>query len=61
MSEYLDREKVLSVFDGLIAARERCKNCSARQTTEYMTLKYARDIIEKIPSVSAQERDDLEQ
>ncbi len=49
MTEYLDRAKLLSVMDGLIAAREKCKNCGIRQTVEYNMCIYLKRIIEAMP------------
>ena len=52
MAEYIEKEKLVAVFDGLVHARERCKNCSARQTIEYNAMVYVRRILDTIPVVS---------
>ena len=53
--ELVDKEVVLSALDKLINARERCRNCSLRNTVEYNTIVYVRKILEKVPVVSEQE------
>lgn len=53
--ELVDKEVVLSALDKLINAREKCRNCSLRNTVEYNTIVYVRKIMEKLPVVSEQE------
>ena len=53
--EYIEKEKLVSVFDGLVHARERCRNCSARQTVEYNVMVYVRKVIDTLPTVSDEE------
>ena len=52
MAEYIEKAKIVAVFDGLVRARERCKNCSARQTIEYNAMVYVRRILDTLPVVS---------
>ena len=61
MAEYLDRAKLLSVMDGLIAAREKCKNCGLRQTVEYNMCIYLKRIIEAMPIALPTEDEKQEQ
>lgn len=53
--ELVDKEVVLSALDKLINAREKCRNCSLRNTVEYNTIVYVRKIMEKLPVVSEQQ------
>ena len=53
--ELVDKEVVLSALDKLINAREKCRNCSLRNTVEYNTIVYVRKILEKLPVVSEQQ------
>lgn len=53
--EPVDKEVVLSALDKLINAREKCRNCSLRNTVEYNTIVYVRRIMEKLPVISEQE------
>lgn len=53
--ELVDKEVVLSALDKLINAREKCRNCSLRNTVEYNTIVYVRKILEKVPVVSEQQ------
>lgn len=53
--ELIDKEVMLSALDKLIAAREKCRNCSLRNTVEYNTIVYVKKIMEKIPVVSEQQ------
>ena len=49
--ELIDKEVMLSALDKLINAREKCRNCSLRNTVEYNTIVYVKNILEKIPVV----------
>ena len=49
--ELIDKEVMLSALDKLIAAREKCRNCSLRNTVEYNTIVYVKNILEKIPVI----------
>lgn len=53
--ELIDKDVMLSALDKLINAREKCRNCSLRNTVEYNTIVYVRKIMEKIPVVSTQQ------
>lgn len=54
--ELVDKAVMLSALDKLIAARERCRNCSLRNTVEYNTIVYVKNIMEHVPVVSTQEQ-----
>lgn len=54
--ELVDKEVMLSALDKLINAREKCRNCSLRNTVEYNTIVYVKNILSKIPVVSTQEK-----
>ena len=49
--ELIDKEVMLSALDKLIFAREKCRNCSLRNTVEYNTIVYVKNILEKIPVI----------
>lgn len=49
--EPIDKDVMLSVLDKLINAREKSRNCSLRNTVEYNTIVYVKNILEKIPVV----------
>lgn len=49
--ELIDKEVMLSALDKLISAREKCRNCSLRNTVEYNTIVYVKNILEKIPVI----------
>lgn len=49
MTEYLDKARLMSVMDGLIASREKCRNCGTRQTVEYNMCIYIKRVIEAVP------------
>ena len=53
--ELIDKDVMLSALDKLINAREKCRNCSLRNTVEYNTIVYVKNILEKIPVVSTQQ------
>ena len=53
--ELIDKEVMLSALDKLISVREKCRNCSLRNTVEYNTIVYVKNILEKIPVVSTQQ------
>lgn len=53
--ELIDKEVMLSALDKLISAREKCRNCSLRNTVEYNTIVYVKNILEKIPVVPTQQ------
>lgn len=53
--EYIAKEAVMTALDKLIKAREKCRNCSNRQTVEYSTLVYVKKILEMAPVTNIDE------
>lgn len=55
MKEYIEKDKLLEVFENLKKARERKKNCSSRAAMEYDAFNYVTTVIERMESVQIED------
>ena len=55
MREYIDKEKLLEVFEKLKAAREKKRNCSSRSAMEYDAFNYVITVINRMESVQIED------